>query len=333
MAESYDIFISYSNKDRQIVHKYAKFLEDYGYKVWYDVKGLYGGAKFAGVIADAIEASKLFVFFSSENSNKSEWTKGEIFLAQKFGKQILPVRLDDSDYEKSVMIVLLPLQYIVCKNGVSPGALDELQNAINKFIGEPPKRKEVSDKKKITKRRWVKPSLWLSGFMSLFFAFFMMVVSGEYMINVSLSLFSMTITSFLCFLACLYIVFLDQKWNERTMTINLVYLLGMTFFLSYSIMAFGLCYISYDIFALNYPSIICAAISIYALIKLMSYKKIGYFLLWICVFLFSVGSYWWLMNSIIAPIVIAIVGSICMLVLTSLLKIKHKGISMWNKLS
>ena len=74
MAESYDIFISYSNKDRQIVHKYAKFLEDYGYKVWYDVKGLYGGAKFAGVIADAIEASKLFVFFSSENSNKSEWT-------------------------------------------------------------------------------------------------------------------------------------------------------------------------------------------------------------------------------------------------------------------
>lgn len=79
MEKTYDIFISYSNKDRHIVHKYAKFLEDYGYKVWYDVKGLYGGAKFAGEIADAIEASKLFVFFSSENSNKSEWTKGEIF--------------------------------------------------------------------------------------------------------------------------------------------------------------------------------------------------------------------------------------------------------------
>lgn len=333
MAETYDIFISYSNKDRQIVHKYAKFLEDYGYKVWYDAKGLYGGVKFAGEIADAIEASKLFVFFSSENSNKSEWTKGEIFLAQKFGKQILPVRLDDSDYEKSVMIVLLPLQYIVCKNGVSPGSLEELQNAINKFIGVPSKRKELGDNKKITKRRLVKPSLWLSGIMSLFFAFFMMVVSGEYMINVSLSLFSMTITAFLCFLACLYIVLLDQNWNERTMTMNIVYLLGMTFFLSYSIMAFGLCYISYEVFSLNYPSIICAAISIYALIKLMNYKKIGYFLLWICVFLFSVGSYWWLMHSIVAPIVIAVVGSVCMFVLTSMLKFRHNGISMWNKLS
>ena len=45
MADTFDIFISYSNKDSFIVHKYAKFLEDYGYKVWYDTKGLYGGAK------------------------------------------------------------------------------------------------------------------------------------------------------------------------------------------------------------------------------------------------------------------------------------------------
>ena len=332
MADTYDIFISYSNKDSQIVHKYAKFLEDYGYKVWYDVKGLYGGAKFAGEIADAIEASKLFVFFSSENSNKSEWTKGEIFLAQKFGKQILPVRLDDSDYEKSVMIVLLPLHYIVCKNGVYDESLEELRNAISKLIGEP--QNDLSSKNNgETKRRWVKQCLWFSGFLSLFFAFFMMVVSGEYMINVSLSLFSLTITAFLCFLACLYIVLLDRNWNVRSMTMNIVYLLGMTFFLSYSIMAFGLCYVSFDIFSLNYPSIICAVISIYGLIKLMSYKRMGYIILWICVFLFSFGSYWWLMRSIIAPIVIAVVGSMSMLVLTGLLNMKHKGASMWSKLS
>ena len=333
MAETYDIFISYSNKDRQIVHKYAKFLEDYGYKVWYDVKGLYGGAKFAGEIADAIEASKLFVFFSSENSNKSEWTKGEIFLAQKYNKQILPVRIDDSEYEKSVMIVLLPLQYIVCKNGVYEESLEELQSAISRFIGEPSKINTSRDNDKETKHRWVKQSLWFSGFLSLFFAFFMMVVSGEYMYNVSLSLFSMTITALLCFLACLYIVLFDQNWSERSMAMNIVYLLGMTFFLSYSIMAFGLCYISYAVFSLNYPSIICAVISIYALIKLMAFRKIGYRLLWLCVILFSVGSYWWLMHSITAPIVIAIIGTACMLFLTGLLQIKHNGLSMWSKLS
>jgi hypothetical protein len=333
MIQSYDIFISYSNKDKEIVHKYAKYLENLGYVVWYDVKGLYGGAKFAGEIADAIEASKLFVFFSSENSNKSEWTKGEIFLAQKYKKQILPVRIDDSEYEKSVMIVLLPLQYIVCKNGVYDESLEELHGAISKYIGEPAKKEVLNEKSEKTKRRWVKQSLWFSGIMSLLLAFFMMVVSGEYMYNVSLSLFSMTITALLCFVACLYVVLLDKNWNERPMTMNVIYLLGMTFFLSYSIMAFGLCYISLEVFSLNYQSIICAAISIFALIRLMNYKKSGYLLLWICVFLFSVGSYWWLMHSIIAPIVIFAVGSICMIVLTSLLKIKHDGISMWSKLS
>ena len=333
MEAKYDIFISYSNKDCQIVHKYAKFLEDYGYKVWYDAKGLYGGVKFAGEIADAIESSNLFVFFSSENSNKSEWTKGEIFLAQKFKKKILPVRIDDSEYEKSVMIILLPLQYIVCKNRVYEESIEEIKNAIHKFIGEPTKKYLTSKNNNQQKRCWVKQSLWGAGFLSLFFAFFMMLVSGEYMFNVSLSLFSMTITALLCFMACSYIVLLDKNWNERSMAVNIVFLFGMTFFLSYSIMAFGLCYVSYDVFLLNYPSIICAVISIIALIKLMNFKKSGYIFLWICVILFSIGSYWWLMHSIIAPIIIAMIGSVCMLVLTNLLKLKHNGIAMWDRLS
>lgn len=333
MAKSHDIFISYSNKDRDTVHKYAKYLEKLGYDVWYDVKSLYGGAKYAGEIADAIEASKLFVFFSSENSNKSEWTKGEIFLAQKHQKQILPVRIDDSEYEKSVMIVLLPLQYIVCKNGVCDESLEQLRAAVSNFIGEPAKENILNEKNDITKRRFVKQSLLFSSVLSLFFAFFMMKVSGEHLFNVPLSLFTMTITALLCFIACLYIVLLDKFWNERPMTMNIVYLTGMAFFLSYSIMALGLSYVSFDIFSLNYPSVICAAISIFALTRLMNYKKYGYFLLWICVFLFAFGSYWWLMNSIFAPIIIAVIGSICMIALTGFLKIKHNGISMWSKLS
>lgn len=331
MAETYDIFISYSNKDSYIVHKYAKYLESIGYRVWYDVKGLYGGSKFAGEIANAIEASKLFVFFSSENSNKSEWTKGEIFLAHKYHKQILPVRIDDSDYEKSVMIVLLPLQYIVCKNGVSDESLKELRGAISKFIEEPSNKESLNVDEK-TKRHWVKQSIWLSALLSLFFAFSMMIVSGEYQFNVSLSLFALTITAILSFLACLFIIIFDHNWNERSKTINIVYLLGLSFFLSYSIMAFGLSFVSVNIFSLNYPSIICAVISIYGLIRLMNFKKIGYIILWICVLLFSIGSYWWL-NSIIAPIAILAIGSFCMFVLTRLLKNEQNGISMWSKLS
>jgi hypothetical protein len=308
-------------------------LENNGYKVWYDAKGLYGGVKFAGEIANAIEAAKLFVFFSSENSNKSEWTKGEIFLAQKYKKQILPVRIDDSEYEKSVMIVLLPLQYIVCGNGVNQKSLEELRAAISRYIGNPSEDLAISSNAAESGRHNVKQSIVFSAVISVFFALFMALVSGEYHLNISLSLFAIVITSILSFLACLYFILLDKNWNNRSPIVNMVFLLGLSFFLSYSIMAFGLCFVSFTVFSLNYPSIICAVISIYALIKLMAFKIIGYRLLWICVILFSIGSYWWLMHSITAPIAIAVIGTICMLFLTSLLKIKHNGVSMWSKLS
>ena len=137
MNELYDIFISYSSKDSHIVHDYAKYLEKAGYQVWYDVKGLYTGAQFSQEIVNAIENSKLFIFFSSENSNKSEWTKGEILTAQKFKKQILPVRIDNSDYDKSLMLVLLPLQYIDCISHIYDDTFEELRKAVVKFIGEP----------------------------------------------------------------------------------------------------------------------------------------------------------------------------------------------------
>lgn len=38
-----DIFISCSVKDSLIVHNYVQFLENAGFKVWYDRKGLYSG--------------------------------------------------------------------------------------------------------------------------------------------------------------------------------------------------------------------------------------------------------------------------------------------------
>lgn len=55
MAEEYDIFISYSQKDRRIVHQYARRLSQCGYKVWYDAAGLCGGTTFTEEISKAIK--------------------------------------------------------------------------------------------------------------------------------------------------------------------------------------------------------------------------------------------------------------------------------------
>ncbi|MBO4230456.1 MAG: toll/interleukin-1 receptor domain-containing protein, partial [Bacteroidales bacterium] len=107
-----DIFISYSRKDSNIVGAFVWRLEHEGFKVWIDRDGIYSGNVFAEVIATAIEESKVLIFFSSENSNISPWTAGEIGIANMYGKHIIPVRLDHSPYNKRVIIHLVNLDYI-----------------------------------------------------------------------------------------------------------------------------------------------------------------------------------------------------------------------------
>lgn len=333
MSESNDIFISYSRKDSHIVHEYAKYLERIGYRVWYDVKGLYTGAQFANEIVSAIEKSKLFIFFSSEESNKSEWTKGEILTAQKFGKQILPVRIDNSDYDKSLMLVLLPLQYIDCISNIYDDTFEELRKAVVKFIGQPTSTfSQTEPHNTSTKRKAQKLCITIAVIASIFFSFCMMYVSDQYWLNLSLSLFTVFISTTVCMIVSLYLIIFEKNWNRRATIVNISFLIGILFFLSYSITAFGLCFISPDVFSLNSPSIVCAALAIFAMSKLMAFKKIGYVLLWISAFLFSIGSFWWL-KSFLLTILLSIIAIFCMVAMTFILMIKHKGSSLWDKLS
>ena len=108
----YDIFISYSRKDFKVVSKIAQKVSDAGYSVWMDVDGIESGDEFKSKIAFAIKNSKLFLFFSSLASNKSEWTVKEVNYAIKKKIPIIPIRLDNADYNDSVDFDLAGLDFI-----------------------------------------------------------------------------------------------------------------------------------------------------------------------------------------------------------------------------
>lgn len=335
MEEKYDIFISYSQKDSKTVLAYAKYLEDAGYRVWYDVKGLFVGAEFSSEIAMAIENSRLFVFFSSNNSNESQWTKGEVLTAKKFDKPILPVRIDQTEYDKSLMLVLLPLQYIDLKSTKYEDNTEELRKAVYEFIGEPLPTTEEADPapqdNPIPRRKGQKLCTAFSILVSILLSLGMMFVSGEDKINLSLSLFTLMVTSVTCILVSLYIIYKEKNWEKRATIVNLAFLFGIIFFLSYTMMAFGLCFISLEVFKLNFPSIGCAVLALFAFYKLMDFKKTGYVLLWISAALFAIGSYWWL-GSFTVVILLAIVACVCMAAFTMVLKSKHEGRSFWDRM-
>ena len=122
MANKYDIFISYSRKDYvdnngnvipgNPVSEIHRVLEENGISYWFDKEGIYSSSEFMPILIDAIEDSSIVVFVSSEHSNTSNWTAGEILEAHDQGKSIIPFKIDNSRYGKSFRIALRPLDFI-----------------------------------------------------------------------------------------------------------------------------------------------------------------------------------------------------------------------------
>lgn len=107
-----DIFISYSRYDSDVVNELVTLLEQEGYSVWIDRDGIESGDDFKRVILKAIKESKVVLFFSSEHSNVSDWTAKEIGVAVKYKKHIIPVMLDDSNFNEAVEFDLINLDYV-----------------------------------------------------------------------------------------------------------------------------------------------------------------------------------------------------------------------------
>ncbi len=112
----YDVFISYSRKDKSLVSEFCKLLSRNEISYWLDNREIKNGDEFKTVIVKAIEQSTVFVFISSINSNASEWTSKEIGIAVARGKYIIPIRLDNSSYNKAVEFDLINIDFVDYSN-------------------------------------------------------------------------------------------------------------------------------------------------------------------------------------------------------------------------
>ena len=110
--DNYDIFISYSRKDSERVLSIVKKLQERGFAIWIDKDGIESGDAFKSVIVRAIKNSHVFLYFSSKYSNVSPWTVKEVNTAVHLKKTIIPIRLDDADYDDSILFDLVGLDFV-----------------------------------------------------------------------------------------------------------------------------------------------------------------------------------------------------------------------------
>jgi len=133
----HDIFISYSRRDKAKVDKVIEILVNNGYSVWIDVEGIESGEAFRQNIVEAIENSSIVIFFSSKASNKSKWTTKEISLAVEFTKYIIPIKFDNTRYNKSILFDLIDLDYIdMSEDRLMDASIKKLLKTVRSKIGE-----------------------------------------------------------------------------------------------------------------------------------------------------------------------------------------------------
>ena len=141
MKYKYDVFISYSRRDYvdesynvipgNAIAEIQNVFDENGITYWFDKDGIYSGQEFIEIITGAIAESKMLIFISSKHSNESMWTAGEIFEALDGKKAIIPVKIDNSQYNKKFKLLIRPLDYIDYQENPQ-NALKDLLRAINK---------------------------------------------------------------------------------------------------------------------------------------------------------------------------------------------------------
>ena len=98
------VFLSYSSRDSEIATRFLQGLKKQGLDVWFAPEEIEGGRYYKEEISVALEKSVALILMASEasvghrgkNLSESVYVRKEIELAEKEGKAILPVAIDET---------------------------------------------------------------------------------------------------------------------------------------------------------------------------------------------------------------------------------------------
>ncbi len=97
-----DVFISYSNMDKNAADAICSIMEQSGIRCWIAPRDITPGLPFAEAIIDGIKGSRVFVLVYSSNSNNSSQVIKEVDRAVQYKLAIIPLRLEDVPMTKQL---------------------------------------------------------------------------------------------------------------------------------------------------------------------------------------------------------------------------------------
>lgn len=132
--DEHKVFVSYSRDNMEIARLFCEQMDYMGVSYWIDVNGKYSGNNFKEVLVDAIESSQVMLFLSSQESNQSHFVIKEISLAVAGNKTILPVKLDDAPYAKSIRFDLSDIDWIEFSKDKCEEAMEKFRYCLQLYL-------------------------------------------------------------------------------------------------------------------------------------------------------------------------------------------------------
>lgn len=107
-----DVFVSYSHANAETVLPIVKTVEERGVSIWIDRDEMRAGQGWAGQIVRAIKTSERFCLMCSEQAFASDHVRREVYLADKYGKDMVPIRLDGAEMPEDIEYFLIGKQWV-----------------------------------------------------------------------------------------------------------------------------------------------------------------------------------------------------------------------------
>ncbi|WP_102264421.1 toll/interleukin-1 receptor domain-containing protein [Mesobacillus jeotgali] len=141
--KQFDVFISYSDKDRNSVFAICNKLEAKGIRCWVAYRDIPGGKKWSSAIVEAIKMSRVFLLVFSSNSNNSDEVEKEIGLGWKYCEAIIPFRIENIVPSDSMEYHLNNVHWIDALTEPREKEVEALSERILKTL--PDRKKEIEE--------------------------------------------------------------------------------------------------------------------------------------------------------------------------------------------
>jgi hypothetical protein len=131
---AYDVFISYSSKDKPVADAVCARMESAGIRCWIALRDIVAGTSYGEAIIDAIHEAKVMVLVFSSNANSSGHIPKEVERAVSRGVVIIPFRIEDVAPGKSLDYFIGSVHWLDAMTPPLEKHLDDLASTVHKLL-------------------------------------------------------------------------------------------------------------------------------------------------------------------------------------------------------